>query len=578
MDVFYWYPWLQLLKTANVVTSTVKSIAFKARSRCVKPESVDLEKSSLNQEIKKNEEEKLVKAKQQISRTWSFPKFLGYIIPGAINVGSAFIYSMIMVDYLRRIELPHFPNFFNFFAPVLTGAIMTDKSMSGHAKIREIFAWAEEKWDKTAQLRHRLKNKIEQAIIFIENLDLKKLEDKNTLRQLIEDILPENEAIAILKKEAEAEKRISLKSETIDEAVSLESIKDEENSDNSLNPTADLTMEDDIKSSSSSLKSFSTEDILEEDPIEEATPKTSFFNKNDSAVEEEDLVEPDFPSLNFEKLFDFIKQHNTTTEDSHESKFLRWASYGISAFGTWGLATVMTQSLESMSGNPLFATILGGIAAGWIAFAESEDIYKALKDISFTPQTIFNLFKKPGFTMSLGWLFFRHVLFPALLLSTGYAYTFVEFAEYLNTQEPYTNFFTTTNNYIPAVKYGALPAFYLFELLSSWHSHGRAFKATARRGKQALVCSVTRLYSYQESLIGSLETTLKSVDTLNTEGLITLANRLFPNETEEGPLTFHDTPPRKKKEYFSTDPSQDEEEKNPLIINQGMEDAQETLS
>lgn len=529
------------LKTANVLTNTVKSIAFKARSCRTKPESIDLEKTHATQENEKNEEEKLAKAKQQIFRKWSIPKFLGYIIPGAINVGSGFIYSMIMVDYLRRIELPHFPNFFNFFGTVLTVAIMTDKSMTGHAKTREIFEWVEEKWDKTAQLRHRLKNKIEQAIIFVENLDLKKLKDKNILRRLIENILPQNEAASVLEEEDEE----------------LDTINNGTSDETNLSGSIDLLGENPVESGENSNISL-------------AVPATGARRllSDDNLITDEDLVEPNFSSINFEKLFDFIKQHNTTIEDSHKSKLLRWASYGISAFGTWGLATVMTQSLESMSGNPLLATILGGGAAGWIAFAESEDIYKALKDISLTPQTIINLFKKPGFTMSLGWLFLRHVLYPALLASTGYAYTFVEFAEYLNTQEPYTNVFTTINNQIPAIKYGALPTFYLFELLSYWHFQDRTYKASARRGKQALVCSLTRLYSYQERLIGSLETTLKSVDILNKEGLTALAERLFPKETENDQITPRDTPPRREKEYFSDDSSQDEA--RPLIINQVM--------
>ncbi|AIL12415.1 hypothetical protein IM40_00990 [Candidatus Paracaedimonas acanthamoebae] len=641
-----------LKATNNTLIDTVVDKASKIKQRCIKTKIDDeLEENTLQIKLTKDQE-KIKEANKHISRKMSTPQALGYGALEIINVGSAFIYSLITLSYLYKIEMPHFPHFFNFFAPFLLVSIMTDKVMTGHSRIGTFIERIEEHYDKeTAHRRQHLKKMIHNAIAYVKKLDLEDLDDRNILRRLIKTILP-GQALSNLDEEIPQEKKeqMSASNESSEETSSSSSkasdypprkkracgtvrvedssyplfVPDAADPSTSLAPilistkkpprSPEKTEEEDGFSSSSSINPFSEEVMSlenEESSLIRTERKASSFNEESSfaqTIKEENWVEPRSPSIAHNELYSFVRQFSTLGDDPHDSKVLRGFSYAIPFFATWGLATVLTQSLEVMSESPLFARILGGEATknrslaaifgsgagGWIAFAESRDILNALKRMFISPISQFKT-KLSGDRLSLVQFASWRTAYTGVLILTAWAYGFVEYSEYRNQQnEPYGNIFTNINTHFPWVKYSALLPFALFETLSFMHLQDRAYQALWRRGKQMTIWT-EKLYSHQQRLIGLLEVLLKSVDRLNKEGLSELESLIFLDKQRNAQgdslrkEEFDHAPASSSgkaaslnvntskfqylkgwlKDHFSPDylPSQEDEENAPLLLN-----------
>lgn len=623
------------LKAEKSVIQGVKGIASKVKQCCAASASSDLEEGKTSQETSKSDEEKLAEDQKKVFRKTSIPQGISYFFLDLAIIVASLFYTFIMVSYLYEIEMPRFSHFFNFFAPFLILSIMTDKLMTGHSKAGKVIQWCGEKCDQeTTYLRNRLKNTLHQAKRDIKSLNLDTLKGRNTLRQYIKSIFPE-QASSVLDEEEELKTvsngssssdpstsnvpletkeerveemleasssdsspsnaflrtKVNLASEihevsstdSMDELLETQSAKDDKKKNTRMrritfsisrpprpyeerDSSSDLILDEgDETGEDESILSSSREGSEEKPEVDikkdNAQQKSSSIAKESPAEEISNPVSSEFrpSSIDHDKLYELLRKYSPSAVDNHGSRVLRGLSYIIPFLGIWGLATVMTQSLEVMSDSPLFAPILGhgvgrnpllaallgGGAAGWIAFAESDDIAKSLKLVISPFSQLFkgNTAEKdksnccsrfsprpPRFIP----LFLAKQGYIGLLAVTAWAFTFVEPSEYLNVQQgSYSNIFTTLNK-IPSVRYSGLPFFYLLELLSHTQFQDRAYNALWRRVKQATIWS-TNLDSHQERLIGLLEVMEKSADRLDKEGLTELARLILPEDEQKDP-------------------------------------------
>lgn len=550
------------------------------KSRYQKQKKADSEKGP----IQKNDQEKLTQAKKQVFQKWHLPQFLGYIIPGLTSIGAASIYSLISVVNLYQTEMPRFPIFFKSMYPFLIIFTVPDKWMTGHGATKEILEWGNQKSNrKIAQRRYTLKQSIEKTYAFIKNLDLETPQDRNVLRKLIRNLLPEDETSSILNEEPEELNTIS---------SSMTGMTGE------ITPSSELPGESGQGSSVRLDAQIDTSEQKNEENIKE--------NPN---FQQEDFVEPGASPIAYEKLYNLIREHDSSTQShGYLSQISRYLSYGISFLGVWGLSTVMTQDLEtifkiseklSMIMTPdqkiIFATVLGSLAGGWIAFAEKRDIYKTLKSFgtSFTSQLFIRKSNgdgseshyNPRSPKNLLKFMANILLYKSFLALTAWAFTFPEFSSYLNVEgQRYENIFTRTNNHIPVIKYIGLIALYLFEIPSYIEVQERGYNGISRRLKQATIWSKS-LSSYHERLIGVLEVMSKKIDHLTEEGLTVLEKQIFPDlhKSEQTPeelenfiLSDETMPPSKwhrftrwVKNCYSIQHSQYSEEDVSLAVNDG---------
>ncbi|MBN9412444.1 MAG: hypothetical protein J0H12_00760 [Candidatus Paracaedimonas acanthamoebae] len=597
-------------------------LVSKLKSRCQKQKPVDSEKGPAPE----NDQEKLTKAKKQVFRKWPMPQFLGYLIPGGINIGAALTYSLITVVNLYQTEMPRFPIFFKTMFPFLIIMTFPDKCMTGHGAIKEMLEWVAQKLNrKVTQRQNALKEKIEGFRQYVENLDLEDPRDRNTLRNLIKNLLPEDETISILNEEPEELGTIPPSTRNDTDLRATMELSEESDQDLDTQQKGISTQGKDEATSSSTIDGTDLIPIIgspEESGQGSATSLNSQIDtskREGPSFQEKDFVESGVSPIAYEKLYDFIREYPISSHTDLGSKISRYLSYGISFLGAWGLSTVLTQDLETIfkigekylafmapDQRIILATVIGSLAAGWIAFAEKGDIYKTLKsfETSFTSQFFI---KKTNGTRTDSVCHprsLKHVLkftanillYKSFLALTAVVFTFSEFSSYRNTRkEPYENIFTRTNDNIPAIKYIGLIALYLFEIPSYMAVQERGYNAVSRRLKQATIWSKS-LSSYQEKLIGILEVMSKQINDLTPEGLTVLEQKTFPDhnrnvqvEEVEDDLAFltlpHQTMSSSKwqrfkqwmKDCFPPD-IQDSDEAVSLLVNQSSDEESSMLN
>lgn len=188
------------LRIVKPFVAPITKVFSKIKDRCTKQKFLTSEEENLPQEINPKV---LIDDKPSIFRKLSWPQVFGFGCLEVVNIGAACIYSLIVINSLRQIEISHFPEFYHFFAPFLGGAIIMDKVKTGHAKINKLFEWLENRrHKKTTEYRHHLKSALKHAIEVIETLDLGKSKDRNQLRRLIKAIFPKD-SLSILEEEPE---------------------------------------------------------------------------------------------------------------------------------------------------------------------------------------------------------------------------------------------------------------------------------------------------------------------------------------------------------------------------------------
>lgn len=473
-------------------------------------------KNSCNKSLSlANEEETQAQTKTTISLS-SIIKPTVFSLAESINLGTAFVYSMIMVSYLYKIEMPRFPNFFYGAAPFLALSIMADKAMTGHEMIKGIFKWFERRAEKkeSKQLRNTFRAHFEEAVKYVKEYNLNDIRESNELCDHIKRIFPQTN------------RKLWLENKPVPLSV-LSTFKNNgsiEDGHKALPPQRGSQ-----ESSSSVISDIAHTTVEGEsaDIASYAAAKRISLSTNNSQPMATTLAPS---SINFEEFYEFMRKLQHVLPSSYGSRISEYVAYGISLGAFWGLSTVMTQSLEELFGDPLVATILGSCSAAWIAFIESQDIAKTFRHIitPLLPHKIIKFFwqergdREPVFKISYKSLFEffgRGPVYTGLYAVTAWAYNFVEFSEYLDKTTPYKNKFTQINRENPALHYLGFSFLATFEILSHMHLQKRSYKALGRRLKQLLTPFSETLSFEQSTLAGLAEVMSKQIDHFSKEEL-----------------------------------------------------------